>query len=87
MNRKLKAIYRDGSFILQEPCDLPEEAKVELTIQGPAVIPPKIKDPEEKELILKRLKRRILQNPFPENAPVFTRDELHERRNSFNSST
>lgn len=80
MNRKIKAIYRDGSFIPQEPCDLPEEAEVELMIQGPAVIPPKVKDPKEKELILKRLKRRILQNPFPEDAPVLTREELHERR-------
>lgn len=80
MNRKIKAIYRDGSFIPQEPCDLPEEAEVDLIIQGPAVIPPQVLDPKEKELILKRLKRRILQNPIPDEAPVFTRDELHERR-------
>ena len=80
MNRKLKAIYRDGSFILQEPCDLPEEAEVDLFIQGPVVIPPKVLDPQEKDLILKRLKRRILQNPIPAEAPVFTREDLHERR-------
>ena len=80
MNRKFKAIFRDGSFIPQEPCDLPEEAEVDLLIQGPAVIPPKVLEPQEKELILKRLKRRILQNPFPDEAPVFTREELHERR-------
>ncbi len=81
MSQTLKAIYRDGAFIPQTPCDLPEGSEVELTISGPRVIQPKAADPEERKRILERMVARMRANPIPAEAPRrFTREELHERR-------
>jgi predicted DNA-binding antitoxin AbrB/MazE fold protein len=81
MSQTLKAIYRDGAFIPQAPCDLPEGAEVELTINEPRVIPSKITDPEERKRIMEEMVARMRANPIPADAPLrFTREELHERR-------
>jgi predicted DNA-binding antitoxin AbrB/MazE fold protein len=79
MSRRLKAIYREGVFIPQAPCDLPEDSEVELIIEEPRVIPPVVTDPEERKRVLKRMVERMRANPIPVNAPRFTREELHER--------
>jgi predicted DNA-binding antitoxin AbrB/MazE fold protein len=81
MAQTLKAIYRNGTFILQTPCELPEGAEVELTIQGPRLLPPKVTDPEERKRIMEELIYNMRANPIPADAPRrFTREELHERR-------
>ncbi|MDQ3687190.1 MAG: antitoxin family protein [Acidobacteriota bacterium] len=80
MSQTLKAIYRDGAFIPQAPCDLPEGSEVELIVREPRTMPPRVKDPEERRRILHNLVERMMQNPFPVDAPRWTRDELHERR-------
>ncbi len=81
MSQTLRAIYRDGAFILQAPCDLPEGAEVELTIHDPHTTPPTVTDPEERKRILKGMVERMRSNPIPADAPRrFTREELHERR-------
>jgi predicted DNA-binding antitoxin AbrB/MazE fold protein len=80
MPQALKAIYRNGAFILQTACDLPEGAEVELFIQSPQVMSPPISDAETKQRFLKLLIERMQQNPIPLNAPRFTREMLHERR-------
>jgi|GEM_PF-356963 predicted DNA-binding antitoxin AbrB/MazE fold protein len=80
MTYLLKAVYRNGTFILQTPCDLPEGSEVELLIQTPQVISPPISDKDAKQRFLKSLIERMQQNPIPLNAPYFTRDMLHERR-------
>ena len=80
MPHALKAIYRNGTFILQTACNLPEGAEVELFIQSPQVMSPPISDPETKQRFLKSLIERMQQNPIPLNAPRFTREMLHERR-------
>lgn len=80
MSQTLKAIYRDGAFVPQSPCDLPEGVEVELTIHAPHIIPDKLKDPEERKRLMSELIQNMLDNPIPENAPRFTREELHERR-------
>ena len=81
MSQTLKAIYRDGAFIPQTPCDLPEGSEVELTISEPRVVPPKATDPGERRRILERMVARMRANPIPAEAPRrFTREELHERR-------
>ena len=80
MSQTLKAIYRDGAFIPQTPCDLPEGVEVELTIRESNMIPPTVTDPEERKRILKEMVERMRANPIPANAPRFTREELHERR-------
>jgi predicted DNA-binding antitoxin AbrB/MazE fold protein len=81
MAQKFKAIYQEGKFILQEPCDLPEGTEVELTIGSPSLSPPAITDPEERKRVMKELVERMQANPIPAEAPRrFTREELHERR-------
>jgi predicted DNA-binding antitoxin AbrB/MazE fold protein len=80
MPQALKAIYRNGTFILQTAFELPEGTEVELLIQPPQVVSPPIADVEIKRAFLKALIERMQQNPIPMNAPRFTRDMLHERR-------
>lgn len=80
MPHALKAIYRNGTFILQTSCDLPEGAEVELLIQSPQVVSPPIADPATKQRFLQALVERMQQNPIPLNAPSLTREMLHERR-------
>ncbi|ARV57398.1 hypothetical protein BZZ01_01030 [Nostocales cyanobacterium HT-58-2] len=48
----LKAIYRNGAFVLQTPCNLPEGAEVELFIQSPQIMSPPISDSETKQCFL-----------------------------------
>lgn len=79
MPHALKAIYRNGTFILQTSCDLPEGAEVELLVQSPQVVSPPISAPETKQRFLKSLIERMQQNPIPLDAPRLTREELHER--------
>jgi predicted DNA-binding antitoxin AbrB/MazE fold protein len=76
----IKAVFHNGAFVPQQPCNLPEGAEVELIITDPYTIPPQITDPEERAKALKELVLDMRENPIPENAPRFTRDELHERR-------
>ena len=76
----VRAIYRNGCFVPQTPCDLPEECEAELTIQGPFVIPAAVKDPEERKRILREVVEEMRKNPIPMDAPRFTREQLHEHR-------
>ena len=80
MQQTLKAIYRNGTFILQTACNLPENLEVELVVQSLQVIPPKITDINARKNFLKSLVDRMQENPIPFAAPQFTRDMLHERR-------
>ncbi len=80
MNRRLKAIYREGGFVLQQPCDLPEESEVSLIVQGPARLPPEITDHGEVVRVLKIVTERMRKNPLPPQAPRFSREDLHGRR-------
>jgi predicted DNA-binding antitoxin AbrB/MazE fold protein len=81
MAQRLRAIYRNGAFIPQAPCDLPEESEVELTFDEPRVLPPTVTDPEERKRIMEELIQNMRSNPIPSDAPRrFTREELHERR-------
>jgi predicted DNA-binding antitoxin AbrB/MazE fold protein len=80
MIQALKATYRNGTFVLQTHCDLPEGAEVELFIQFPQILSPPISDLETKKRFLKSLIERMQQNPIPLNAPHFTREMLYERR-------
>lgn len=80
MAQRLRAIYQNGAFIPQTPCDLPENSEVELTIHDPYTIQPTVTDPQERARILKEVVQRMKDNPIPADAPHFTREELHERR-------
>jgi len=80
MSQALKAIYRNGTFILKTAFELPEGTEVELLIQSPQVVSPPISDLESRQQFLRSLIERMQQNPIPQNAPRFTREMLHERR-------
>jgi predicted DNA-binding antitoxin AbrB/MazE fold protein len=80
VSQRLKAIYQGGAFIPQSPCNLPENSEVELIIETPNILPPKVADLEERKRILAAMVERMRANPIPANAPRFTREELHERR-------
>jgi len=80
MTQQVRAIYHKGTFVLQEPFDLPEGSQVELIVQGPLILPPEVTDPAERERLWQTLFERMDQNPIPAGAPRFTREELHERR-------
>lgn len=75
----VKAVYRDGAFFPQGPCDVPENSEVELTVQGPWIVAPAVNEPEERSRILAEVTARMRKNPLPANAPGFSRDELRER--------
>jgi predicted DNA-binding antitoxin AbrB/MazE fold protein len=80
MSQRIRAVFHDGVFIPRQPCDLPEGAEVEIVIQQPHILPPEVTDPEERAALLKKVVQSMQDNPFPADAPKFTRDELHERR-------
>lgn len=80
MNAILRAVYRNGVFVPETGCALPENSQVELIVQGPIVVPPSVADPEERARIRKRVVERMRQNPVPAGAPRFSREQLHERR-------
>ena len=80
MSQRVRAVFHDGVFVPQQPCDLPEGSEVELTVDDPYTIQPEITDPVERAALLKEVVRSMRENPIPTNAPRFTRDELHERR-------
>jgi predicted DNA-binding antitoxin AbrB/MazE fold protein len=79
MNATLKAVYRNGVFVPETACQLPENSQVELIVQGPVVIPPGVTDPQERARIRKRLVERMRQNFIAADAPRLTREHLHER--------
>ena len=76
----VKATYRDGHFVPEEPIDVPEGAKVKLTISEPIPCPPENTDPEERRRRMRALVEDMANHPWPEDAPRLTRDELHDRR-------
>ena len=79
MRQAIKAIYRNGAFILQTAFELPEGTEVELLIQSSQVVSPSVSDLETKRQFLKSLVERMQHNPIPLNAPRFTREMLHGR--------
>ena len=78
MAQSLKAVYRNGAFIPQTPCDLPEGTEVRLIVEHAQLLPPGETDPEERKRILKRMVERMKANPIPADAPRFTREELQK---------
>ena len=80
MTYRMKAVYRDGAFVPETRCDLPENTEVDLLVQDSASLPPAVTNPEQRNRVLRRITDRMKQNPIPADAPRFTRDELHDRR-------
>jgi len=76
----VRAVFEHGSFVPETPFDLPEGAKVLLTVQSSGlVVPPVVSAPEERARILRDTVERMKANPLPAEAPRFSRDQMHER--------
>ena len=71
MTYRTKAIYRGGAFLPKTQCDLPEDAEVDLLVQGPLAIPPAITDPQQRARLLRQITERMKRNPIPAAAPRF----------------
>ena len=81
MIRRIAATFKNGTFVPDEVCDLPENTRVQVIIPRTKSIPPKVTDPDERRAILEKVVESMKSNPIPESAPRrFTREELHERR-------
>jgi predicted DNA-binding antitoxin AbrB/MazE fold protein len=80
MSDLVKAIFEHGAFVPETPCDLPEGTRVVLAIQPVGLVqPPEVNAPEERARILLTLVERMKRNRLLQNAPRFSRDEMHER--------
>ncbi len=80
METVVTAVYRNGVFVPTAHCDFPENAEVEVSLKGPTIIPPRVKDPDEQVRIRRKVLERMSSKPLSADAPRFTREELHERR-------
>ena len=76
----VKAVSREGVFVPESACDLPENTRVDLFLRIGNCIPPRVTDPEERARLLQQVTRSMQDEPIPEGAPRFTREQLHERR-------
>jgi predicted DNA-binding antitoxin AbrB/MazE fold protein len=61
MLKKFKAVYRDGAFILQEPCQLAENTEVELIVSKSHGDIKDIIDSDVRKEILHALLQRMRQ--------------------------
>jgi hypothetical protein len=75
-----RAVFRDGAFVPQTPCGLPDNSEVELSLLGPSISHPANEDANVRAAILKQVTQRMRDNPLPVAASTLTRDSLHERR-------
>ena len=79
MAQRLRAVFHEGHFIPTESCDIPDGAEVNLTVDVPHIVPPRVEDPESRRRIIAGMVERMHKNPLPVDAPRVTRDQLHER--------
>lgn len=75
-----RAVFRDGAFVPQTPCDLPNNSEVELSLRGPSISQAPVQDKDERASILRQVTQRMRENALPVAASTLTRDSLHERR-------
>lgn len=75
----VRATYRNGTFVPNDPIEMNEGEEVSLTISGSGVIQPEITDPGERRRRLQTLVEDMANHPWPITRN-WTRDELHERR-------
>ena len=79
MAQRLKAIYQNAHLSHNHLVTC-LNSEVDLVIERPHLLPPLVTDPDERKRIMEELVQNMRDNPIPENAPYFTREELHERR-------
>ena len=75
MIREVEAVYRDGVFVPNEPCSLPDRTPVRLIVESSAP-DPESGDDAGLRAMLDRMSRA---NVSPQAFPI-QRESLHERR-------
>ncbi len=68
MLKKVKATYRNGTFIPNTPYDLPENTEVELMINCPSEYAQDVLDPATRKAILHELLTRMRQSSLMAHA-------------------
>jgi predicted DNA-binding antitoxin AbrB/MazE fold protein len=80
MTDTLIAVFKDGAFRPESPCDLPEGSRVVLSIKdASSVAPPEVKSVEERRRIRREVVERMMRNPLPPDAPRFKRSDMYDR--------
>jgi predicted DNA-binding antitoxin AbrB/MazE fold protein len=79
MIRRIRAVFRDGTFVPEERVSLPEGTPADVVVGGPALASPPVTDPDKRKKVLDRLLNRMDRNPLPVPANSLTRERLHER--------
>ena len=80
MREEISAVFRDGVFIPEAPCHLPNNTRVHILVKKASVQEPLVSDPVERGRIVEKTLAQMKANPISAGAPKFTREELHERR-------
>ena len=80
MDTIVRAVFQNGVFVPTTACDIPENTEVEVFLEGSTITGPIVTDPAERARIRREVVAEMRQNPFPADAPRFTREQLHERR-------
>jgi hypothetical protein len=75
----VRVVYRKGSFIPQDKCELQEGAEGLVLVASSAPEPPTIADPAERRRRLAELVEDLKKHPLPADSPKLTRDQMHER--------
>ena len=80
MIETLTAVFEQGSFHPESPCDLPEGSRVILSIKpADKIAASGPQSSEERGEILKEVVERMMRNPLPPDAPRFRRSEMYDR--------
>lgn len=74
MTTQAVATVENGRLTLDEPLDLPDQSRVQLTVELV------VDDRDDAVTAWEALKRRVLERPVHSGGQHFTRDQLHERR-------
>ncbi len=75
MAGQLSAVFENGVFRPESPCDLPEGTRVTLAIRDEKAE----LSVEERRAIRRQVVERMARNPLPEDAPHFRRDDFYDR--------
>ncbi len=77
MTRTVTAVYKNGAFFPQDPCNLPNDQVVRLTVEPLDKV---IVVDASRAQAIERFLTRALASEFCSKGPYPTRDSLHERR-------
>jgi predicted DNA-binding antitoxin AbrB/MazE fold protein len=77
----LKAIYHNGTFILQTDYSLPEGLEVELLIQSPQIVSPSVPDASNGQKMAAALSKLAHLDPFNSiDDPIAWQQEIRQDR-------